>query len=173
MCNPLTLPVQIYNFHHIPVDHRLVFTLPKQLVLSDDECNFADGQLDFRLELRFSNGALANLCPNPEEGVHLHQGQQRKNNPTAATHRIHKGREEGEGDDGSDETLLVSDGNRILIRFSTAGDARRLYSAFPEGTKPQPLLPVKLHFKTGKRAEKSLINLFMKPDCQQISASLL
>ena len=146
----------------VPVDHRLVFTLPKQFILSaDDECSFNDEQ-HFRVEFRFSNGAVANLCPNPEGRVHLRRRLRRNNTAAASQFRKEgEGGAAGEGDDGSG-TLLVSDGNRIHIRFSTAEDARRLYSAFPEEN-PQSLLPVELHFKTGKRAaKKGWSNLFTK-----------
>ena len=143
------------------MDHRLVFTLPKKFILSA-ECRIDDEQ-HFRLEFRFSNGAVANLCPNPEErDVHLHRRQHRNNTHSIAAAaaaaasqfagEFRKEREEGEGDDGFG-TLLVSDGNRILIRFSTTEDARKLYSALQEEN-PLSLLPVELHYKTGKRTEK-------------------
>lgn len=143
----------------IPVDHRLVFTLPKGLFLSaDDECSIDDEQ-HFLLQFRFSNGAVANLCPNPEEHVHLHRRHYRNithSKAKAAAPQFagvnRKEKEEDEGDDVSG-TVIVSDGNRIFIRFSTPENARELFSALPEEN-PLSLLPVELQYKTGEEKER-------------------
>ena len=127
----------------VPVDHRLVFTLPKHYILTaeGDECSLDDEQ-PFRLEFRFSNGAIAKLCY-----------QNTRSSATATASPLPRGRQQEVGShEGGAGTLLVSEGNRILIRFSSStGEAGRLYSASPEEN-PLSSLPVELHFKTGKRA---------------------
>ena len=141
-----------FIFNHlslvVPVDHRLVFTLPKHYILTaeGDECSFDDEQ-PFRLEFRFSNGANAKLCY-----------QNTNSSATATASPLPRGRQqEVENHEGGAGTLLVSEGNRILIRFSSStGEAGRLYSASPEEN-PLSSLPVELHFKTGKRAVKKEI----------------
>ena len=124
----------------VPVDHRLVFTLPKHYILTaeGEECSLYDEQ-PFRLEFRFSNGAIAKLC------------YQSTNSATASP--LPRGRQQEVGNhEGGAGTLLVSEGNRILIRFSSStGEAGSLYSASTEEN-PLSSLPVELHFKTGKRA---------------------
>ena len=126
----------------VPVDHRLVFTLPKHYILTaeGDECSFDDEQ-PFRLEFRFSNGAVAKLC---------HQDTNSSATTTASP--LPRGRQQEVGNhEGGAGTLLVSEGNRILIRFSSStGEAGSLYSASPEENLLSSL-PVELHFKTGKR----------------------
>ena len=126
----------------VPVDHRLVFTLPKHYILTaeGDECSF-DGEQPFRLEFRFSNGAVAKLC---------HQNT--NSSATATASPLPRGRQQEVGNhEGGAGTLLVSEGNRILIRFSSSTGS--LYSSSPEEN-PLSSLPVELHFKTGKRAVK-------------------
>ena len=140
-----------FIFNHlslvVPVDHRLVFTLPKHYILTaeGDECSLDDEQ-PFRLEFRFSNGAIAKLCY-----------QNTNSSATATASPLPRGRQQEVGShEGGAGTLLVSEGNRILIRFSSSGEAGRLYSASPEEN-PLSSLPVELHFKTGKRAVKKEI----------------
>ena len=146
------------NVPLLAVDHRVIFVLPEKFSLTrDDECSL-DADEYFHIEFRVSDNAVLNLCLSSEEYAYRdrHYELKRRNNThstsaaaaSASEPDVRGARKERTNDDGLG-TLLVSDGNRIFIRFSTE-KPRRLYTALQ---KERPhLLPLKLHYRTGTRA---------------------
>ena len=139
----------------LAVDHRLIFALPEKFSLSrEDECSLDAGEY-FHIEFRLSDNAVLNFCSRSEDYAYQDRRYElKRHNNTHSTsggaayaseYDVRGARKERTDYDDGLGTLLISDGNKIFIRFSTEKPSRT-YNALQKQR-----LPIKLHYRTGTR----------------------